>query len=105
MGTLSSLYNLDRAANALNIFERNRFNPQCAQLVANLICRDQTLPRYRKSNGENHLLRHTRDGRRYRALNPWGPQDGRLLQLINQGEFAINGFRNRDIRTEYFKSR
>jgi hypothetical protein len=47
----------------------------------------------------------TRDGRRYRALNPWGPQDGRLLQLINQGEFAINGFRNRDIRAEYFKSR
>jgi hypothetical protein len=44
----------------------------------------------------------TRAGQRYRALNPWGPQDGRLLELINQGQFAINGFRNRDIRKAYF---
>jgi len=47
----------------------------------------------------------TRAGQRYRALNPWGPQDGRLLELINQGQFTINGFRNRDIRTAYFPSR
>lgn len=47
----------------------------------------------------------TRQGRRHRALNPWSPEDGQLLELINQGEFAINGFRNRDVRTAYFKSR
>ena len=47
----------------------------------------------------------TGQGRRYRALNPWGPQDGRLLELVSQGEFALNGFRNRDIRCAYFKSR
>ena len=47
----------------------------------------------------------TREGRRHRALNPWAPEDGRLLELVNQGEFAINGFRNRDIRAAYFKSR
>jgi hypothetical protein len=47
----------------------------------------------------------TRSGQRYRALNPWAPQDGRLLELLNQGEFAINGFRNRDVRAAYFKSR
>ena len=47
----------------------------------------------------------TKGGRRYRALNPWAPEDGRLLELVNQGEFAINGFRNRDIRGAYFKSR
>jgi hypothetical protein len=46
----------------------------------------------------------TRAGQRYRALNPWGPQDGRLLELINRGEFTINGFRNRDIRRAYFPS-
>ena len=46
-----------------------------------------------------------KDGQRYRALNPWGPEDGRLLELVSQGEFAINGFRNRDIRAAYFKSR
>ena len=47
----------------------------------------------------------TRDGRRYRALNPLAPEDGRFLELINQGEFIINGFRNRDIRQAYFQSR
>jgi len=46
-----------------------------------------------------------RGGQRYRALNPWSPQDGRLLELINQGDFIVNGFRNRDIRMAYFKSR
>jgi hypothetical protein len=38
------------------------------------------------------------DGRRFRALNPWSEQDAALLQAINRGEFAINGFRNRDLR-------
>ena len=33
---------------------------------------------------------------------PWGPEDGRLLELISQGQFTINGFRNRDIRMAYF---
>ena len=47
----------------------------------------------------------TQAGRHYRALNPWAPEDGRLLELINQGEFALNGFRNRDIRQAYFTSR
>jgi hypothetical protein len=47
----------------------------------------------------------TQAGRHYRALNPWAPQDGRLLELINQGQFALNGFRNRDIRQAYFTTR
>jgi len=47
----------------------------------------------------------TQAGRRYRGLNPWAPEDGCLLELINQGQFALNGFRNRDIRQAYFGSR
>jgi len=47
----------------------------------------------------------TQDSRRYRGLNPWSPQDGSLLELVNQGQFALNGFRNRDIRQAYFTSR
>jgi hypothetical protein len=39
-----------------------------------------------------------RQGRRARALNPLAAADGQLLQAINRGEFAINGFRNRDLR-------
>ena len=37
-------------------------------------------------------------GKRYRALNPWSPKDGELLEAINRGEFTLNGLRNRDLR-------
>jgi hypothetical protein len=44
--------------------------------------------------------RHWR-GRRVRALRPLA-DDRALLSAINHGEFAINGFRNRDLRTIFF---
>lgn len=37
-------------------------------------------------------------GRRVRALQPLSPDDSHLLTAVNRGEFAINGFRNRDLR-------
>jgi hypothetical protein len=37
-------------------------------------------------------------GKRSRALNPLAQEDGHLLEAVNRGEFAINGFRNRDLR-------
>jgi hypothetical protein len=40
-------------------------------------------------------------GRRVRALRPLG-EDRALLSAINHGEFAINGFRNRDLRALFF---
>jgi len=39
----------------------------------------------------------TRRGHRVRGLRPWAKQDRKLLQAIGRGEFAINGFRNRDL--------
>lgn len=33
-----------------------------------------------------------------RALRPWAPDDALLLTAVARGEFAINGFRNRDLR-------
>lgn len=36
--------------------------------------------------------------RRHRALNPWSREDGALLAAITRGEFALRGFRNRDLR-------
>jgi hypothetical protein len=41
-------------------------------------------------------------GRRVRALQPLSPDDGRLLASVIRGEFAINGFRNRDLRPLLF---
>ena len=40
----------------------------------------------------------TCQGRRWRALNPLGDADARLLEVVHRGEFAVNGFRNRDLR-------
>jgi hypothetical protein len=43
-----------------------------------------------------------RKGRSYRALNPWSPLDGALLEAINRGEFALHGLRNREVRALLF---
>jgi hypothetical protein len=45
----------------------------------------------------------TREGRRYRGLNPWSKQDSQLLEVVNRGEFALNGFRNRDVCRQFYK--
>jgi hypothetical protein len=37
-------------------------------------------------------------GQRVRALRPWSPEDTQLFQLVSRGEFALNGFRNRDLQ-------
>jgi hypothetical protein len=44
-------------------------------------------------------------GKRSRALNPLSPDDARLLEAVYRGEFAINGFRNRDLRPLLFNKK
>jgi hypothetical protein len=45
----------------------------------------------------------TRDGvRRARALRPFDAEDTRLLAAVGRGEFAVNGFRNRDVRERLY---
>jgi hypothetical protein len=39
-----------------------------------------------------------KQGRRHRALNPLNATDAALLAAVNRGEYALNGFRNRDLR-------
>jgi len=41
-------------------------------------------------------------GRRVRALQPLSPNDNQLLAAVIRGEFALNGFRNRDLRPLLF---
>ena len=41
-------------------------------------------------------------GRRYRGLNLLSAEDSRLLKAINRGEYAMAGFRNRDVRDALF---
>jgi hypothetical protein len=40
----------------------------------------------------------TKEGRKYRGLNPWQQEDYRMLMFLAKGENAINGFRNHDLR-------
>jgi hypothetical protein len=40
-------------------------------------------------------------GRRVRALRPFA-DDSALVEAISRGEFAINGFRNRDLQAIFF---
>jgi len=46
---------------------------------------------------EGACRRTQRNGRRVRALNPWSPLDFQLLRFLAQGEWTINGLRNRDL--------
>lgn len=41
------------------------------------------------------------NGKRVRALHPWG-RDAAWLEVLSRGEFALNGFRNRDLRRHLF---
>lgn len=41
-------------------------------------------------------------GRRVRALRPFESEDAQLLAAVTRGEFAIHGFRNRDLRAILF---
>ena len=43
-----------------------------------------------------------KDGRHYRALNPWASPDAPLLEVIARGEWTISGFRNRDLRAALY---
>jgi len=43
-------------------------------------------------------------GHRVRGLEPWADEDRRLLHAVSRGEFAINGFRNRDLLAHLFST-
>ena len=49
--------------------------------------------------------RTTWNGRSVRALNPLAEDDARLLEAVHRGEFALLGFRNRDLCRILFNER
>jgi hypothetical protein len=42
--------------------------------------------------------------KRVRALHPWSAEDTRLFEAVSRGEFAVNGFRNRDLQALLYDS-
>lgn len=57
-------------------------------------CVDRTLHEVARE-ACNRTVRH---GRPARGLNPWNEGDFRLLTFLAKGEWALNGFRNADLR-------
>ena len=55
-----------------------------------------------KELAEQVCQRKREEGRPIRALNPMGAEDAALLETVSRGEFAINGFRNRDVRVHLY---
>lgn len=44
------------------------------------------------------------NGKQTRALRPFAPEDMRLLEIVNRGEYAIEGLRNADLQSRWFES-
>lgn len=76
---------VSRAAN-------NRYLAALASVTNKTPLRDAVAPVCRKIQ---------QDGQPYRALNPWA-EDGRLLEIVSRGEYALNGLRNRDVRRHLY---
>jgi len=55
-----------------------------------------------KALAQEVCRRKREEGRSVRALNPMGQEDALLLETVNRGEFAIKGFRNRDVRVHLY---
>lgn len=55
-----------------------------------------------KNLAQEILKPTTLNERRVRAINPWSEEDASLLESVMRGEFTINGFRNRDLRSFLF---
>lgn len=47
----------------------------------------------------------TKDGKRYRALHPFSPQDRELLQAISDGAHVPEGFSNRDLAARLYPAK
>lgn len=43
-----------------------------------------------------------REGRAYRALRPVAPDDAKLFAVLLDGEFLLQGFRNKDVRRRLY---
>ena len=47
----------------------------------------------------------SKDGRRYRALHPFSPEDRELLEGISDGAYVTEGFRNGDVALRLYGSK
>lgn len=79
-----------------DLFRRAQVSDQAAQrYLEGLATVEHTTPL--KELLHDLCLPVRRKGRRFRALAPLSDKDARLLEAVNHGQFAANGFRNKDL--------
>lgn len=84
-----------------DLHRRCQISDACNQRYADTLASAQVGDTLKQVVGAacNRVHRH---GKHYRPLNPWRDDDFQLLGFLGQGQWAINGFRNRDLREHLF---
>ncbi len=86
-----------------DLHRRAEVSQQCNNRYADaLASRDTTTPLGTLAAAV--CRRVTKDGKRYRALRPWSEEDQKLLELLSEGTFVVQGFGNRDLACRLYPS-
>jgi len=80
-----------------DLHRRCQVSQQCNERYADALATAEVQEKLREL-ADPACNRVTKEGKRYRGLNPWRTEDYRLLMFIAKGEHALNGFRNKDLR-------
>lgn len=84
-----------------DLHRRCQVSDQCNERYADMLASAQVTTTLREVAGES-CNRRRKDGRSYRGLNPWRQDDFQVLRFLGNGEWALHGFRNRDLRRHLF---
>ena len=80
-----------------DLHRRCQLSEQCNQRYADAVSAAQVVETMKDvvAGACQPIVRH---GRRVRGLNPWRTDDFQLLTFLAKGEWAVNGFQNKDMR-------
>lgn len=84
-----------------DLHRRSQVSQKCNERYLDAVCEAPTGESLRELFA-GISQRVKKDGKSYRAINLWKEEDQQLLRCVAKGEYAINGFRNRDVRQELF---
>lgn len=80
-----------------DLHRRCQVSQQCNERYADALAAAEVQEKLREL-ANPACNRVTKEGKRYRGLNPWRTEDYHLLMFLAKGEHALNGFRNKDLR-------
>ena len=80
-----------------DLHRRTQVSDKCNSRYADAIASAQVTETLQEVVG-NTCNAIRKNGKRFRALNPWNIDDYKLLAFLGKGELAVNGFRNKDLR-------